>query len=313
MDMYEAKQNKEKVSRKIDSGSGARQRICLKDNYCMNMAHQSVNDELQVPTFESRIFQAKWINSENILKWDQIEDEVLWYIDPLDNSVWLETTNPKYLQWNKQKKSWIEWNNLNPNTNVDINTLLAEGMNYLKEQRKDITWGNPTIINKTGRMENQKPYRQWLNGKIDIPNKMNCWESVLYAAYIIGLVDKKYIKNAITFQAKHTTYNFIEKIISTKTGEYRKDEEAKLPQNIPQGYVVIFGEKGEHVALSKGENLEGSAVVYELDSKTNSIEESTLLKITNRNSSYAKIITWGPFPVNPTLQEGESISVPAEM
>ena len=276
-------------------------------DYYMNQRHKSIERNIQIQSFKSKIVQAKWIEStKNILKWDQKEDGVQWFMNTSDNTIWLETDNPKYLQWEGKKKSWLEWNELNPNKTVDINNILTEGMRYLMSE--NITWGNPAMLNKksTFHMEQEKPYRQWLEGKDIMPDKMNCWESVLYAAYITGLVNKEYIKKAIRFQKGHTTHNFIEKVIFTREGKYKKGE--NLPQNIPYGYVVIFGEKGEHVALSKGESLEDSAVVYELDFGTGGIVESTLVNITERNNSYSKKIAWGPFPVNPTLQDGESIS-----
>lgn len=190
----------------------------------------------------------------------------------------------------------------------DAHVEAMEGMMH-----DDLKWNNPAIPKmKNTNIEKRKPFTTWLYHNGPAPSTMNCWEAVLYGAFLSGLIDKEYINNAIQPSKSKDGIVFVKAVIANKVSELTGNghEIIKIDNEIPRGHIVIFGPDGQHVALSTGcmKNNEEQGVIdkigekgheiIELDNPTSGVQYSTAEDVMARNMAYSRKITWGPFPSN---------------
>ncbi|MBC7500254.1 MAG: hypothetical protein H7315_07135 [Herminiimonas sp.] len=175
-----------------------------------------------------------------------------------------------------------------------------------------IAWGPPSFrVPEIGvRLEQGKPFHQWLFRKGPAPDRMNCWESVLYGAFRAGLIDKAAARNMIGLVDHQTDAgslkicSFIKNILDragqastivTNLAARSADHLDMRCIDIPAGHVVLFGEDGQHVALSLGANE-----VLELDSDSGGGDHqgrmaiSRIDTIMNKKAAYARQLAWAP-------------------
>lgn len=193
------------------------------------------------------------------------------------------------------------------------------------EEESPISWVGPTMTKKTGPKEHpiisplgpskNLPFYQWLYQNKENPKQMNCYEAVLYAAVLSGIKTKEYIKEMITMVKGEGTnlilglkktqgfqgINVNELIELSVKEKPKKDAklnliQTNLPLLIPRGYVVFFGEQGQHVALSEGKTDQKGHWVLELDRFTNGVKQSTIEEIVTQGSAYDGYVGWGPLP-----------------
>jgi hypothetical protein len=159
------------------------------------------------------------------------------------------------------------------------------------------------------RMEAYKPFYQWLYEKGEEPTKMNCWETVLFAAFKVGKLSKENIQALINRTGGATL--LASEVIANANGQLNKQnskDNAHAPSDanyfiqdselenvsIPIGKVVVFGLYGQHVALSAG----GTAI-YENDSDPGNLVKSTLAAAIGRNRrEYGTHLSWGDLPTS---------------
>ena len=208
--------------------------------------------------------------------------------------------------------------NTAPETDATPESLHYEAMKGLMENEKiryeggldtKAASGNNNFVKKK---EEGKPFHKWLydDAETQTPAKMNCWEAVLFAAHRAGLADKDYIKRAIAREKSGGMVAFAKAVLQARTGSVATpmqnvDEMKKA--NIPKGYVVIFGEEGQHVALSTGTMVpiaekglrqtfgETGHGIIELDYGVLPVKQTTVEE-TVTQSKYATVVSWGPLP-----------------
>lgn len=228
----------------------------------------------------------------------------------------------------KQSPDQGEASKEKPKESTSLVSRETKLVNAMKDLLKDgkIRWGSFAIAKlvvaqKKGKpvakLETDKPFSQWLATNGDLPDKMNCWESVLFAGYKADLISFDDIPDLIS-SATISANEMDEKILHNSTGSVKfvkiilEHHETKRwlagdkkfhlmnaegpPIVISAGQVIIFGKAGEHVALSLG----GQSLI-EVDSHSGAdipgrISESTLSTVMNRNSAYSGQISWGAFP-----------------
>ena len=175
-----------------------------------------------------------------------------------------------------------------------------------------VEWGTASYATMKPFLGKRLPFYNWLFADGPPPTKMNCWESVLYAAFVAGVKDKAYLKKAIAIHESALT--LVTAILKNPAAQYKLGTGEKLidiPSSvvIPKGYVILFSEDGQHVALSTGTSepisrkdaqtnsgkTTGHGLV-ELDKSTNGIERSTVEDTMERNSPYRRMVSWGPLP-----------------
>ncbi|MCY6490791.1 eCIS core domain-containing protein [Leptolyngbya sp. GGD] len=158
------------------------------------------------------------------------------------------------------------------------------------------------------------PLARWLYADGPEPSVVNCWESVLLAAFRIGMIDKKYIKSALVHKGGRPRY--VDVMMKNKTKAVTRPAN-KQPRElyavldaIPAGMVVAFGEVPGHVALSTGKRvpIQNEAVRTEIGAaEGNEILEldggaaglGTVEEAMARNrSEYSAVVTWGALPRN---------------
>lgn len=166
-----------------------------------------------------------------------------------------------------------------------------------------------TNNNVRKRMESKKPFYNWLYENAEEPTKMNCWETVLFAAFKVGKLSKENIQALInrtggaTLLASEvianangeiTKQNSNEKILAPSDANYFIQDEELANVDIPIGKVVVFGLYGQHVALSAGGNA-----IYENDSDPGNLVKSTLMAAIGRNrKEYGSHLSWGDLPTS---------------
>lgn len=166
-----------------------------------------------------------------------------------------------------------------------------------------------TNNNVKKRMESKKPFYNWLYENAEEPTKMNCWETVLFAAFKVGKLSKENIQSLInrtggaTLLASEvianangeiTKQDSNEKILAPSDSNYFIQDEELANVDIPIGKVVVFGLYGQHVALSAGGNA-----IYENDSDPGNLVKSTLMAAIGRNrKEYGSHLSWGDLPTS---------------
>ncbi|MBE9206287.1 DUF4157 domain-containing protein [Nostoc sp. LEGE 06077] len=189
--------------------------------------------------------------------------------------------------------------------------VLAAGMEILEKEGLEYEKGIlKTNGNVRHRMEAYKPFYQWLYKDGEEPKAMNCWETVLYAGYKVGKLSKEDIMKLInrikgaTALARQIIANPDGSIVKPsleKSGEanaaktngkyFIQDNEVEN-LSIPIGKVIIFGNEGQHVALSAG-----GSNIYENDSDPGNWVKSTLSAALERNRrEYGVALYWGDLP-----------------
>ena len=176
---------------------------------------------------------------------------------------------------------------------------LVEAMQGLTAD--SIDWGHPSFAKGMKRMEAQKPFYAWLFLESAEPTKMNCWESVLFAASRARLCTKKDIKNLIMVQGSRIA--LVENIVSSPAGTANGGEKRlyEIPSTtiIPKGHVIVFGKEGQHVGLSNGTvDGNGEHGVLELDSDTGGVSANTVEGVARRKTAYGQNLYWGPLPLS---------------
>jgi hypothetical protein len=180
-----------------------------------------------------------------------------------------------------------------------------------------LTWG-PQMLHRaddplTSQWGASTPFRQWLFYNGGPPTKMNCWEAVLYTAHKAELITKDYIKWAVHLPNQSNTPRFVLAVLKHYARELKPTPPSKVltasdlsNEIIPRGYVIVFGPRGEHVALStgklllpkddNGENADMDHGILELDADTNGVSENTIESVLARDRQYASRLTWGQMP-----------------
>ncbi|MFY1691464.1 DUF4157 domain-containing protein [Plantactinospora sp. WMMB782] len=211
----------------------------------------------------------------------------------------------------------------------------------LRKEDRSILWGGATLSKNLRQMrgagrERQKPFlRDFIEGNPPTtPKNMNCWEAVLFAAYRESLIDMDYVEAAIVREDMAKAPAFARRIMDSPAGLASREKEAEVTNEagrkvkkkvlefdarhpIPRGYVVIFGEEAQHVALATGATRKNKEKVtqelygelgheiYELDTGTNGIAKATIEDIIAINSLYGKRLAWGPLPGRLESYSGE--------
>lgn len=254
-----------------------------------------------------KVIQAKWVPfSDGVEQWDAPLDGVTWFADD-KGEMWFEVTHEDQIKkGNKQnylsmagkgkKQDWNAW--------VQSGAPLHDEVSVMTDlMEANLEWGPASYERMPPQL--QRPFFKWLFQNQDEPKEMNCWESVLYAACKAGIKDKNYIKKAIKIKKASEEFTFdaiafVRAILKAPARQIKKlpqqDMVALPDEAIPRGHVVLFGEDGQHVALSTGTLDNGEHGVLELDKKTGGVVRATVEDVMRRNSAYRSLVTWGPFP-----------------
>ncbi|HEX7330215.1 MAG TPA: hypothetical protein VF290_01870 [Pyrinomonadaceae bacterium] len=258
----------------------------------------------------AKVIQAKWIAADDgNEKWDAPLDGVTWYADA-NGGMWFDVTHEDQIRkGNKQdylsmagkqnKRTWEEWAQAGAPIHDEVSAMLE-----LTDAQME--WGPASYKTTPSAFRAQQPFYLWLFENQGEPTKMNCWEAVLYSAFKAGVKDKSYIKKAIVIEKANGEFTFgairfVRAILKAPTKQIKKkpsEDMVQLPDEaIPRGHVVLFGEDGQHVALSTGTLVMGEHGVLELDKLTGGVVASTVEEVMRRNSPYRSLVSWGPFPV----------------
>jgi hypothetical protein len=148
------------------------------------------------------------------------------------------------------------------------------------------SWFTQLILTgPSGWKQNNEVYK-WLQGGAE-PGKMNCWEAILVSGVGAGLWDKPYVKAAITKTSgisKLAAY-MLRLATPFPKGTYKSEE---------KGLLVMFGDDGEHFALSGG-----GGSVLELDKYSKG--RHTIQEVSDRSPyrNYPRVYVGAP----PNLDE----------
>ena len=252
--MYEARQNKEKVSRSLDGGSGiTKQRIALK--------HEIINS---TPKFSTN----KYIR-QTVQRIIRIENSSIAQKEFSLMDIW-DIVKSRFEE-NQYAQSAIR--------EIDsYNEIYATFEDLIKDIEDNIKGQKiiESMLNMKG-LETFKwggaretAFTKWLNNKSDSKlTQANCWNSILYAAYQAQIITKEEIKNANNpIGQSSSTPMIVSKIVESPSGsiifddEDKKEKTKKRYKKIPKGHIVILGKRGDHVCLSLGNGR-----VLELDKR----------------------------------------------
>ncbi|MEM8637653.1 MAG: DUF4157 domain-containing protein [Cyanobacteria bacterium P01_G01_bin.54] len=154
---------------------------------------------------------------------------------------------------------------LDKQTSTSKGELLVERMKVLSRKDK-VQHDGPA----PGQVELYKWLNKFVEGKDTAPEKMNCWQAVLWAARSAGLIDSEHLKMANEPFEIGDSVNTLSRVIAKYSdqnsqlihpNELSKNNEKRakwysenLPKfKIPRGEVVVFGSDGKHVCLSTGD------------------------------------------------------------
>lgn len=152
----------------------------------------------------------------------------------------------------------------------------------------DAKWGGGVFLGGAKRIEARKPFYQWLYQDGPIPKEMNCWEGILLAACMVGVLNKEQISGLIQrVNPKDASSPPVLMGQITFTGQIQGDRKADWSSvNIPVGNVIVWGD-GLHFALSAGG-------IHCIQVDKNAARRSTVPEITRECPAYGdKLIQWG--------------------
>jgi len=255
------------------------------------------------------VIQRQWVAaSPGVEKWDVPLDGVTWYADD-GGDMWFEITheaqvkkgnidNYRAMAGAGKKQSWEAWQQAGAPIHDEVSAMME-----LAEAK--LEWGQASYRTTPPPFQKQ-PFYQWLFKNKEEPNQMNCWEAVLYSACKSGVKDKAYIKKAVEIVKADEEFSFgaiklVRAILKAPAKQMKRlpnKDMVEIPKEvvIPRGHVVLFGEDGQHVALSTGTVESEEHGVLELDKKTGGVVRATVEEIMRRNSAYRSLVTWGPLP-----------------
>jgi hypothetical protein len=149
----------------------------------------------------------------------------------------------------------------------------------------------------------QKAYgremHDWLFNDGPEPTKMNCWETVLYAAYRVGKINKEqvkfYLSQSLQFGSPGVPKlaNFVREGMHypANLGSINQpDLNTHVIPNLREGDIVMFGQKAEHVAI-----YVGNGRIIENDSAESheaTVRYQNMWNAMQRNPQYQQIVYW---------------------
>ncbi len=158
-----------------------------------------------------------------------------------------------------------------------------------------LRWNKCILLHGSVEEEREKPFFRWLvEGDNEPPLEMNCWEVVLYSAWLAGLMTRADIVKWIDFEGQ-TSVALVRRLLQEPEQMIQPGEHGLvLPTDlvIPAGFIVLFGDDGHHVALAAGAGQE----VLELDHDTAGVQRSQVRDILANKPDYTGCLSWGPLP-----------------
>jgi len=258
----------------------------------------------------AKVIQRKWVAAgPGVEQWDVPLDGVTWFAND-NGEMWFEITDEAQVKKGNvqdyrsmagagKKQSWDAWRQQGAEIHDEVSAMLE-----LADAKME--WGPASYKNTPVPLQKQRPFFQWLFKNQGEPTQMNCWEAVLYSACKSGVKDKNYIKKAIDIVKADEEFSFgaiklVRAILKAPAKQMKRlpnKDMVEIPKEvvIPRGHVVLFGEDGQHVALSTGTVESEEHGVLELDKKTGGVVRATVEEIMRRNSAYRSLVTWGPLP-----------------
>ena len=139
----------------------------------------------------------------------------------------------------------------------------------------------------------------WLINDGPEPTKMNCWETVLYAAYRVGKIDKERVKFYLSQSRQFGSSGVPELAKFVRQGMHYPANPGRINQhnlnthvipNLSEGDIVMFGQKAEHVAI-----YVGNGRIIENDSAESheaTVRYQNMWNAMRRNPEYQQIVYW---------------------
>ncbi|MGW0502177.1 eCIS core domain-containing protein [Micromonospora sp. NPDC003241] len=266
------------------------------DEYAAKVKEKSNQEHISWSDDEWRSRFTRWLIDERGLSTENMQEHVQ-KVTPEALDTLLDDFGSKALEFQKAESSHAD-------KMIELEGELKwDGASFPEEAIKKLRLPRA--------MSRRKDFARFLRGELPNPQKMNCWEAVLFAAHQQNLVDAGYINDAIYRDDAEAAPVFAQKILNSPAGRLVAEDgelavNIDLGMKIPKGYVVIFG-AAAHVALSTGntrKNKENAAQtrygddgheIYELDKGTKGVEATTIEDVLT-NSAYSKSLTWGPLP-----------------
>ena len=89
-----------------------------------------------------------------------------------------------------------------------------------------------------------------------LPNKMNCWEAVMFSGYLAGIYSKAEVVDSLRMRTGTQLTRLAAYMLDNPDTIVAKD--AVIPATIPLGSLIMFGRESDHFAFSLG----GDRVVH---------------------------------------------------